>query len=91
MNRSGLIEVLSKESNITKNKAEQIVEVVFDAMAQALMRAERIEIRGLGNFVVRNYDAYIGRNPKTGEKVQVPSKKLPFFKVGKDLKEMVDE
>jgi integration host factor subunit beta len=90
MNRSGLIELLSKELNITQKKSDEIVDVVFDAMSQALVNGERIEIRGLGSFVVKQYDGYVGRNPKTGEKIEVPPKRLPFFKVGKELKENVD-
>jgi len=90
MNKSGLIEVLSKEINLAKKKAEELVDVVFNAMSQSLINGERVEIRGLGSFVVKQYDGYLGRNPKTGEKIQIPPKKLPLFKVGKDLKERVD-
>jgi integration host factor subunit beta len=91
MNRSRLIELLAQEADITLKKTEEIVDVVFDTMGQALINDQRIEIRGFGNFMVRKYDGYIGRNPKTGEKIQVPPKKLPFFKVGKGLKERVDK
>lgn len=90
MNKSGLIEVLSKEINLAKKKAEELVDVVFNTMSQSLINGERVEIRGLGSFVVKQYDGYLGRNPKTGEKIQIPPKKLPLFKVGKDLKERVD-
>lgn len=90
MNKSGLIEVLSKEINLAKKKAEELVDVVFNTMSQSLINDERVEIRGLGSFVVKQYDGYLGRNPKTGEKIQIPPKKLPLFKVGKDLKERVD-
>jgi len=90
MNKSGLIEVLSKEINLAKKKAEELVDVVFNVMSQSLINGERVEIRGLGSFVVKQYDGYLGRNPKTGEKIQIPPKKLPLFKVGKDLKERVD-
>lgn len=90
MNKSGLIEVLSKEINLAKKKAEELGDVVFNAMSQSLINGERVEIRGLGSFVVKQYDGYLGRNPKTGEKIQIPPKKLPLFKVGKDLKERVD-
>ena len=91
MNKSGLIEVLSEQIDITKKQSEQIVNIVFDSMKKALMEGDRIEIRGYGSFVVKHYEAYTGRNPKTGEKVQVPPKKLPFFKVGKELRERVDK
>lgn len=90
MNKSEVIELLSKAANITKTQADEIVDMVFDAMSQALINGERIEIRGFGSFVIRKYGGYTGRNPKTGAKVQVPSKKLPFFKVGKELRERVD-
>jgi integration host factor subunit beta len=91
MNRSGLLEALGKEANLTKKVADEVIDVIFSAMSQALINVERIEIRGFGSFVVRKYGSYIGRNPRTGEAIQVPSKKLPFFKPGRDLKERVDE
>jgi integration host factor subunit beta len=90
MNKSELIEVLSQEAQLTKKKAEEVINIVFDSMSLALGRGERIELRGFGSFVVKSYDPYVGRNPKTGEKIKVPPKKLPFFKVGKELKERVD-
>ncbi len=90
MNKSGLIEVLAEQVDITKKQSEQIVNIVFDSMKNALIQGDRIEIRGYGSFVVKHYEAYTGRNPKTGDKVYVPPKKLPFFKVGKELRERVD-
>jgi len=90
MNKSGLIQVVSEKANLTKKKAKEVIDIVFGTMSQALINGERIELRGIGSFVVKNYDPYIGRNPKTGERIQVPSKKLPFFKVGKELREKVD-
>lgn len=90
MNKSGLIEVLAEQVDVTKKQSEAIVNLVFDSMKQSLVEGDRIEIRGFGSFVVKTYDAYTGRNPKTGEKVFVPPKKLPFFKVGKELRERVD-
>lgn len=90
MNKSGLIQVVSEKTNLTKKKAEEVIDIVFGTMSQALINGERIELRGVGSFVVKNYDPYVGRNPKTGEGIQVPSKKLPFFKVGKELREKVD-
>ncbi len=90
MNKSQLIEALSKEENLPIKRAEEVVNTVFGDMEKALIGGERVEIRGLGSFKVRQYDGYKGRNPKTGEVIEVAPKKLPFFKVGKELKEKVD-
>ena len=90
MNKSELIIALAKKENLTKQKAEEIVNTIFDSMTDALMAGDRIEIRGFGSFVVREYGSYTGRNPKTGESISVAPKKLPFFKVGKELKKLVD-
>ena len=90
MNKSQLIESLAKEERLPLRKAEEVVNTVFGEMETALIRGERVEIRGLGSFKVKKYDGYKGRNPKTGEMIKVDSKKLPFFKVGKELKERVD-
>jgi integration host factor subunit beta len=90
MNKSTLIETLRKEINLTKAQAEQVVELFFDQISEALAAGDRVEIRGLFGFQVREYKGYTGRNPKTGEPWEVPAKKLPFFKCGKELKERVD-
>ncbi|HEY5673149.1 MAG TPA: HU family DNA-binding protein [Malonomonas sp.] len=90
MNKSELVEALSLKKNLTYKKSEQIVNLIFDSMSQALIDNDRIEIRGFGSFMVKDYKAYMGRNPKTGEVIQVNEKKLPFFKVGKELRERVD-
>lgn len=90
MNKSELVEALSERENLTYKKAEQIVTLVFDSMADALIGNDRIEIRGFGSFMVKDYKAYRGRNPKTGEVIEVKPKKLPFFKVGKELRERVN-
>lgn len=90
MNKSGLIEKIAERAGITKKRAEDVVNMIFDSLFNAMVRGERIEIRGLGSFVVKSYGAYTGRNPRTGESIQVKPKKLPFFKVGKELKEKVD-
>ncbi|MCB0308858.1 MAG: integration host factor subunit beta [Bdellovibrionales bacterium] len=90
MTKSDLIETLSQKANLPKKQAEMIVDLVFNSMTQALKDGDRIEIRGFGSFKVKSYKPYQGRNPKTGEKVDVKAKKLPFFKVGKELKELVD-
>ncbi len=90
MNKSQLVEALAKAENLPLKKAEEVVNTVFGEMEKALINGERIEIRGLGSFKVKHYDGYKGRNPKTGEIIDVAPKKLPFFKVGKELKERVD-
>lgn len=90
MNKSELIELIAAEKGLTYKKAEEVVNIIFDAMSDAMVNEERIEIRGFGSFVVKDYKAYTGRNPKTGEPIEVNPKKLPFFKVGKELKERVD-
>ncbi len=90
MNKSGLIETLSKKEGLTEKKAIDIVNLIFKGFTDELKKGGRIEIRGLGSFVVRDYQAYTGRNPKTGKNIKVSPKKLPFFKVGKELKERVD-
>ena len=90
MNKSGLINILCDKAKVPKKKAKDTVELIFDTMIQAMLKEERIEIRGLGSFAVRHYGEYTGRNPRTGESIVVKSKKLPFFKVGKELKEFVD-
>ncbi len=90
MNKSELIESISEKSKITKKKAEDVVNLIFDSMTQTMAHGGRIEIRGLGSFVVKEYKAYTGRNPRTGESIHVEPKRLPFFKVGKELKERVD-
>jgi integration host factor subunit beta len=91
MNKSGLIEVVSRKENITEKKAVEVVNLIFKGFTEELKKGGRIEIRGLGSFVVRDYEAYTGRNPKTGKNIKVSPKKLPFFKVGKELKEKVDQ
>jgi integration host factor subunit beta len=91
MNKSELIETLAERTRITKKRAEEVVNLIFDSMVQAMVQGDRIEIRGLGSFVVKEYGSYTGRNPRTGESIRVKPKKLPFFKVGKELKELVDK
>jgi len=91
MNKSSLIEALSRKENLAEKKASDIVNLIFKGFTDELKKGGRIEIRGFGSFVVRDYGAYTGRNPKTGKNIQVTPKKLPFFKVGKELKEKVDK
>jgi len=90
MTKSQLIEELAKAEGITLKAAETAVNVTFESMEKALIQGDRVEIRGFGSFKVKQYDGYKGRNPKTGELIEVNPKKLPFFKVGKELKERVD-
>jgi integration host factor subunit beta len=90
MNKAELIEAVRKESGLSKTKAKEVVELFFDEMSEALASGDRVEIRGLCSIYVKNYEGYMGRNPKTGEPTPVPQKKLPFFKCGKELKDMVD-
>lgn len=91
MNKSELIETVAARKGLSYKKAEEIVNTIFDSMTEAMINEERIEIRGFGSFVVNHYKSYTGRNPKTGESIPVKPKKLPFFKVGKELKERVDK
>lgn len=91
MNKSELIENVAQRMNLPKKKAEDVVNLIFDGMTNTLVRGNRIEIRGLGSFTVKNYGSYVGRNPRTGESIQVRPKRLPFFKVGKELRERVDQ
>jgi len=90
MNKLELISALKDEADISKSEAAKVVQIFFEYMADAMTRGERVEIRGLCSFYVKDYKNYVGRNPKTGEKVIIQPKKLPFFKSGKELKERVD-
>jgi len=90
MNKSNMILELSKKNSLHEKQAAEIVDIVFDGFANELKNGGRIEIRGFGSFAIKEYGAYKGRNPKTGKIVQVKPKKLPVFKVGKELKGMVD-
>src|SRR5262245_45297466 len=90
MTKSDLIEMVANKLHLPKGKAELIVNCIFDSMEESLKKGERIEIRGFGSFEIRHYKAYEGRNPRTGDPVGVQPKRLPFFKVGKELKERVN-
>jgi integration host factor subunit beta len=90
MNKLELVSALKTEANISKSEAATVIQIFFDSMADALAEGERVEIRGLCSFFVKEYKAYTGRNPKSGEKVVIQPKKLPFFKSGKELRERVD-
>jgi integration host factor subunit beta len=91
MTKTNLIEKLSEKMKIQPREAKVIVENLFDAMKESLERGERIEIRGFGSFVIKQYSGYKGRNPRTGEIIDIPPKKLPYFKVGKELKDLVNK
>jgi integration host factor subunit beta len=90
MNKAELIEAVRNEGGLSRIKAKEVVELFFDQISKALASGERIEIRGFCSIYVKDYKGYMGRNPKTGEPTPVPPKRLPFFKCGKELKEIVD-
>ena len=90
MNKSDLIEALSRDAGLPISKAREVVKTVFNTTANALADGDRVEIRGLCSFFVKRYKGYKGRNPKTGKPIKVKPKKLPFFKCSKELKERVD-
>ena len=90
MTKADLIAALEKQANISHRQAEVIINICFDSMIKALYNDERIEIRGFGSFANRNYKAYEGRNPKTGESVELSAKYVPHFKPGKELRELVN-
>ena len=90
MNKLELIQALKDATDLSRTEAAAVVEIFFNEMADELAKGERLEIRGLCSFFVKEYDGYTGRNPKTGERVKIKPKKLPFFKAGKELKERVD-
>jgi len=90
MNKLELISALRHKAHLTKAEAAEVVKIFFDSLTDALKNGERVEIRGFCSFFIKNYKSYTGRNPKTGKKVVIPAKKLPFFKCGKELKERVD-
>ena len=90
MNKLELTETLKEKTDLTKSEAKALVKLFFKEMSNALAKGDRVEIRGLCSFYVKKYKAYAGRNPKTGEPTRVKPKKLPFFKVGKELRERVN-
>jgi len=91
MTKSDLIEALAAKENLTAKQATDIIKLIFNGFTDTLKSGDRIEIRGFGSFTVREYKAYGGRNPRTGKNVNVRPKKLPFFKVGKEMKGLVDK
>ena len=92
MNKSDLIlKILESDSNLFKKDASKIVNVFFDTISEAISRGERVELRGFGVFDVKVREARIARNPKNGEAVAVPAKKVPFFRMGKDMKDRINK
>ena len=90
MTKADLVEKVAKEADMTKKDAEQLVEIIFDSITGSLNKGEKIELRGFGSFRTRQRKPRIGRNPKTGDRVEVPAKKIPFFKPSKELKDLVN-
>jgi len=91
MNKSDLIDALALDQKLPVKTAESIIATILDSIAETLVTGDGVEIRGFGSFNVREYKSYDGRNPKTGNVIVVQPKKLPFFKVGKELREAVDQ
>ena len=90
MNKLELISALKDRADLTKSEAAEVIKLFFDSLSEAFKDGERVEIRGFCSFHIKKYKSYTGRNPKTGQKVTIPPKRLPFFKCGKELKERVD-
>ncbi|HET7711893.1 MAG TPA: integration host factor subunit beta [Thermoanaerobaculia bacterium] len=90
MTKAELVDEVARVVQLTKKQAETIVNVVFDSIVDSLRTGQKIELRGFGSFRLRSRKSRTGRNPKTGEKVEVPSKKIPYFKPGKELKELIN-
>jgi integration host factor subunit beta len=90
MTKAELVDEVARAVQLTKKQAETIVNIVFDSIVDSLRQGEKIELRGFGSFRLRSRKSRTGRNPKTGEKVEVPSKKIPYFKPGKELKELIN-
>jgi integration host factor subunit beta len=91
MTKAELVDEVAQVVQLTKKQAETIVNIVFDSIVNSLRAGEKIELRGFGSFRLRSRKSRTGRNPKTGEKVDVPSKKIPYFKPGKELKELINQ
>src|SRR5438874_13275960 len=91
MTKAELVDEVARVVQLTKKQAETIVNIIFDSIVESLRTGQKIELRGFGNFRLRSRKSRTGRNPKTGEKVDVPSKKIPYFKPGKELKELINK
>ena len=90
MTKAALVEEVARAADLTKKHSEVIVDAVFESIVNALQRGEKIELRGFGSFRLRRREPRKGRNPKTGDRVDVPSKRVPYFKPGKELKELIN-
>ena len=91
MTKAELVEKVATQIDLTKKQTEVVINTLFQSITDSLGQGDKVELRGFGSFRVRHRDARVGRNPKSGEKVEVPAKKVPFFKAGKELRELVDE
>ena len=91
MTKADLVERVANEAEMTKKDAEQLVEIIFDTIIATLNKGEKIELRGFGSFRLRERNARKGRNPKTGESVEIPAKRVAYFKPGKELKEVINQ
>lgn len=91
MTKADLVERVANEADMTKKDAEQLVEIIFDTIISTLNKGEKIELRGFGSFRLRSRNSRKGRNPKTGESVDIPAKRVAYFKPGKELKEVINQ
>ena len=91
MTKADLVEKVAKQAEMTKKDAEKLVEIIFESIVSTLNQGEKIELRGFGSFRVRERNARKGRNPKTGEAVSIPAKRVAYFKPGKDLKDLINK
>ncbi len=91
MTKADLVEIVASEAEMTKKDVEQLVEIIFESIVSTLNKGEKIELRGFGSFRIRERNARKGRNPKTGEPVDIPAKRVAYFKPGKDLKDIINK
>lgn len=91
MTKADLVEIVAREADMTKKDVEQLVEIIFESIVSSLNKGEKIELRGFGSFRVRERNSRKGRNPKTGEPVEIPAKRVAYFKPGKDLKDLIND
>jgi integration host factor subunit beta len=91
MTKADLVEEVAKVTELTRKDSEVIVDTMFESVIKALKTGDKLEVRGFGSFRVRQRNARVGRNPKTGEKVEVPAKRVPYFKPSKELKDLIND
>ena len=91
MTKADLVEEVSRVTELTRKDSEVIVDTLFESVIKALKAGDKLEVRGFGSFRVRQRNARVGRNPKTGEKVEVPAKRVPYFKPSKELKDLIND